>query len=170
MKKFIKLSILLITSFFMTQLSFGKDIVAVTSDGKTVVLHDNGKWEYTSSIPEGAILIKYLGTRPYNNRWCNFKFELTNNTGQDIQRFFIEGKLVSNFGDDEEVFFGAKNISNGKTIRKEGQIRDECERLTKNNIEFTKMQCGLSEMSKKDGQKYCDKNIIISGERVVRKF
>ena len=97
MKTFIKLSILLCTSFFMTQLSFGKDIAAVTSDGKTVVLHDNGKWEFTSSIPEGAILLKFLGTRHYNNVWCNFKFELTNNTGQDIERIYIGGKLLTNF-------------------------------------------------------------------------
>ena len=170
MKKFIKLSILLITSFFMTQLSFGKDIAAVTSDGKTVVLHDNGKWEFTSSIPEGAILLKFLGTRPYNNVWCNFKFELTNNTGQDIDRIYIGGKLLTNFDEEKEVYFAKKNIANGKTVRNEGQIRTKCKKLTKNNIEFIQMQCELSEMSEKDAQKYCDKNIMISGERVIRKF
>ena len=66
--------------------------------------------------------------------------------------------------------FAKKNIANGKTVRNEGQIGTKCKRLTKNNIEFIQMQCELSEMSEKDAQKYCDKNIVISGERVIRKF
>ena len=63
----------LLMAFVLSTVSFADDIVATASNGATVILHDNGRWEYyqnnrkirdirTSAIPEDAkfnVMVEY---------------------------------------------------------------------------------------------------------------
>lgn len=90
--------------------SFAEDIIATTSNGSTVLLHDNGRWEYyqnnakirdvrPSAIPEDA---KFQIT---------IQYESTDKIKKDV-RMMLEGELAT----EEEIKDSLRKVPKGGVV------------------------------------------------------
>lgn len=90
--------------------SFAEDIIATTSNGSTVLLHDNGRWEYyqnnakirdvrPSAIPEDA---KFQIT---------IQYESVNKIKKDV-RMMLEGELAT----EEEIKDSLRKVPKGGVV------------------------------------------------------
>lgn len=90
--------------------SFAEDIIATTSNGSTVLLHDNGRWEYyqnnakirdvrPSAIPEDA---KFQIT---------IQYESANKIKKDV-RMMLEGELAT----EEEIRDSLRKVPKGGVV------------------------------------------------------
>ena len=90
--------------------SFAEDIVATTSNGSTVILHDNGRWEYyqnnakirdvrPSAIPEDA---KFQIT---------IQYESVDKIKKDV-RMMLEGELAT----EEEIRDSLRKVPKGGVV------------------------------------------------------
>ena len=76
------------------------DIQAKTSDGRSVILHNDGSWEFVGSVDDGKILISITSMKTYTDsdgyEGCRIEGEVTNNTEYTLQEivifFWMKGK------------------------------------------------------------------------------
>ena len=93
------------------------DMRARTTDGKDVLLKDNGTWKYVKrqGRSDKAILIrivKYQGSSP---GYCYFSFELKNNTGENINFMSVQFGGYDDKGSLGEVSSIWKKLRKGKS-------------------------------------------------------